>query len=98
MVEKQRLKITAHSADTIRGLCQSHIDSYLLNEFNVKINQLVDFQLSLIEDSPLPHPVSHQLSNNLTGEIHFEIIYLEKYEFARTGSTLNRITREKYGN
>lgn len=64
MIEKQRLKITAQSADTIKGLCQCHMDPYLLDDFNVKLNRLVDFQLSLIEDSSLPHPVSLQLSNN----------------------------------
>lgn len=62
MIEKQRLKMTAQSADTIKGLCQCHIDPHLLDDFNVKINRLVDFQLSLqIEDSQLPHPVSYQL-------------------------------------
>lgn len=63
MIEKQRLKITVQSADTIKELCQCHMDPHLLDDFNVKLNRLVDFQLNLIEDSSLPHPVSpHQLS------------------------------------
>ncbi|XP_066150797.1 leucine-rich PPR motif-containing protein, mitochondrial isoform X2 [Euwallacea fornicatus] len=65
LIGRQRLNLTSRSAEIIQNLCRPFLcsNSKLHEDFDMKVNALIDIGLNVPQDSVLPHPKNMDLDS-----------------------------------